>query len=61
MLAGISTRGWQAGLEPVGAARRTGRHVDEQVRDQPPVRRGDRDRAGRAARRDLLDVWTWSR
>ena len=54
MLAGLSTRRYPVGLEPVGEQVERAATRDEQVRGLAPVRRRDRDRAGRAARRDLL-------
>jgi len=50
MLAGISTRGWPAGLEPVGQRAERAATSTSKFGDLPPVRRRDRDRAGRIAR-----------
>ena len=61
MLAGLSTRRYPAGLEPVGQRVERVRAVDEQVGGRAPVRRRDRDRAGRAARRRRWAGWTWWR
>jgi len=51
MLAGLSTRRYPAGLEPVGKAGRGVGRLDEQVGGVASVCRRDRDRAGRAAGR----------
>ena len=59
MLAGLSTRRYPVGLEPVGG-RWTRRFGDEQVGGLPQVRGDDRNRAGRAARR-TCPGWIWSR
>ena len=51
MLAGLSTRRYPVGLEPVGEQVEADGHGDEQVGGVAPVRGDDRDRAGRPAGR----------
>jgi len=60
MLAGLSTRRYPVGLEPVG------QQVNELASHQPvggvaQVRDADRDRSGRAAQRRPEHSWTWWR
>jgi hypothetical protein len=59
MLAGLSTRRYGVGLEPVGAPHRAGGHVHVALGTVVAVHRPGRDRAGRVARRELscLDLW----
>ena len=59
MLAKLSTRRYGAGLEPVGARRRSGRRVDVEVGDLPPVRGRYRVGAGRLLTADLASSTWW--
>ena len=61
MLAGVSTRRYPVALEPVGAAGRARRDVDQQVGGVAQVRGDDRDRAGRPAVARTCPGWTWWR
>ena len=61
MLAGLSTRRYPVGLEPVGEKVTPGGVGDEQVRGVAQVRGDDRDGAGRAAGPPTSRDWTWPR